>query len=108
VSVNLQKYNFLQPTVEYVGHLVVHRELHHLPAKECLKNDLTPKSAEELRELMGIFNYYHDILQCCHLLLTGFGQFSPAQKNSAGFIESIHLNKPSRKTRPKKNCNKKA
>ena len=50
---------FLQPSVEYLGHKIDAKGLHALESKvEAITKAPTPRNVQELRSFLGLLNYY--------------------------------------------------
>ena len=59
----LAKCNFLQETVEYLGHVISSQGIHTSPKKvEVIKMASTPRNITELRSFLGIVNYYGEFI----------------------------------------------
>ena len=54
-----EKFKFLQPAVEYLGHKIDAEGLHALPSKiEAIVHAPEPCNVQELRPFLGLLNYY--------------------------------------------------
>ena len=57
------KYEFLRPSVEYLGHCVDATGLHTTPSKvEAVKEAPQPRNVQELRSFLGLVHYYGKIM----------------------------------------------
>ncbi|XP_061164934.1 uncharacterized protein K02A2.6-like [Saccostrea echinata] len=60
LHVNLQKCEFFQANVSYVGHEIDARGLHKSPDKtEAVRDAQRPENVSQLRSFLGLVNYYH-------------------------------------------------
>ncbi|XP_062608629.1 uncharacterized protein K02A2.6-like [Saccostrea cucullata] len=63
LHVNLQKCEFFQAKVSYVGHEIDASGLHKSPDKiEAVKDAQRPENVSQLRSFLGLVNYYHRFL----------------------------------------------
>ena len=63
LKVNLDKCQFLQQSVEYLGHTVDASGLHPTTAKiKAVVDAPTPKNLSELKSYLGLLNYYGHFL----------------------------------------------
>ena len=59
LRVRKEKCEFLQPSVEYLGHKIDAKGLHALESKlEAITKAPTPRNVQELRSFLGLLNYY--------------------------------------------------
>ena len=59
LRVKKEKCEFLQPSVEYLGHKIDAKGLHALESKvEAITKAPTPRNVQELRSFLGLLNYY--------------------------------------------------
>ena len=59
ITLKVSKCQFLQESVEYLGHVVDQEGLHTAPSKlTAIRNAPTPKNIRELRSFLGLINYY--------------------------------------------------
>ena len=63
LRLNRAKCAFLQPSIEYLGHVIDEKGLHPTDEKiSALREAPTPKNATQLRSFLGIINYYSKFL----------------------------------------------
>lgn len=63
LCLNQSKCSFLQPRIQYLGHVIDEKGLHPTDEKvAALREAPTPKNSTELRSFLGIVNYYGKFL----------------------------------------------
>ena len=59
VRLKLEKYRFMEGSVEYLGHRVDSKGLHTTDSKlKAIVDGPSPRNAQELRTFLGLLNYY--------------------------------------------------
>ena len=59
IRIKQEKCNFLQESVEYLGHLISSEGIHAIPSKvKAVVEVPPPKNVNELRSFLGLINYY--------------------------------------------------
>jgi len=63
LKVNVNKSNFCQSEIEYLGYLITRNGIKPQPKKvEAIHNMAAPKSRKQVRSFLGLVNYYRDIV----------------------------------------------
>ena len=58
-GLKLEKCEFLQPCIEYLGHIVSKDGINPVQSKiEAIVNAATPENVQQLRSFLGLTNYY--------------------------------------------------
>ena len=70
LKVNAKKSFFGKDELEYLGYWITHSGIQPVTKKvEAIKNIAPPKTKRELRQFIGIVNYYHDMwIRCSEVL----------------------------------------
>ena len=64
IRAQLAKCSFLSPEVEYLGHKIDATGIHTIPDRvEAIKKAKTPENVKELRQFLGVVNYYGRFLK---------------------------------------------
>ncbi|KAK7575685.1 hypothetical protein V9T40_011971 [Parthenolecanium corni] len=75
LRVNLKKCKFFVTEIEYLGHVISKDGLHKSNKKiEAVKNAPTPKNADDVRQFLGLVNYYHRFIPSSSTLLHPLNQ----------------------------------
>ena len=85
IQINVEKSTFVSPTVDFLGHTISSTAITPLDTKcEAIKQFLKPSTQRQLKEFLGMLNYYNRFIPNCSLILQPlYSMIKPAKKGQS-------------------------